>query len=296
MENLGINSIKSKIRKIPGIQPILNMKGRLIQKIAQIPNLANLIHENRYVYFPSDSGMGNMEAVPQWLLHEIIKERGDLYGIVRLKKSTAVELSAKGEMYAFFTPLALLRIPATHEEYISGLCSQSRNKIKKSEHYEYEFSEFNWNDHLDEIYQINTSKEVRQGAYMRGWYREPVLERDPSEEELQYYKYYGAFKGGILVAYLHFWKCGQFAVTKHVIGHADHLRYGIMNGLIAWTVQKCILQPDIRLILYGAWLNTSLGEFKKHAGFQEYAVILNFSEYPLIKDYLKQKSKSIWRV
>src|SRR5208337_3108174 len=71
-------------------------------------------------------------------------------------------------------PLALLRIPSTHGEYLKEIGPKTRNMIRKAEQKGYEFKEFNWNDHLDEIYEINISKDARQSESMRGWYREPV--------------------------------------------------------------------------------------------------------------------------
>lgn len=274
----------------------MNLKGRILHKFDQIPNLTRLVLEDQYVLFPSDSGMEPLGTISQALVSEIVRERADLYGIVRMRKSTAEKLGLSTDNHLFFTPLALLQVPTRHDEYISKLPSQARNKIRKAQKCGYEYAEFSWNDHLDEIYAINTSKKVRQGEDMRGWYKDPVGPRDHSREELEYIKYFGAFLDGKLVAYLHFLICGDFIISKHVIGHADHLHNGIMNGLFSWSIDKFIEESTLRWVIYGVWLKTSLGEFKKHAGFKEYAVVLNFPDSLPIQDYLNHKSGMIWRL
>jgi hypothetical protein len=155
-----------------------------------------------------------------------------------------------------------------------------------------------WNDHLDEIYEINTSKEVRLGEPMRGWYREPVQPRNHSKEELQYRKYYGAFKDGKLYAYLHIVLCGDFAFFRHFIGHAQHLTYGIMNGLLSWTVREYTGNSKIRWLKYGehSTASSSIHSFRKHSGFQGYAILLDLDGDQELLKYSAQKVRTIWRI
>jgi hypothetical protein len=130
---------------------------------------------------------------------------------------------------------------------------------------------------------------------MRGWYREPVQSRHNSKEELQYRKYYGAFKDGKLYAYFHLYICGDFAIGKHIIGHAQHLKYGIMNALISWTIRECIEDSHIRWLHYGRFEKGSLGQFKKHAGFQMYSILLDLEADQELLQYSKHKVRTIWR-
>ena len=121
---------------------------------------------------------------------------------------------------------------------------------------------------------------------MRGWYREPVQPRHHTKEEQQYRKYYGAFKDGKLWAYLYIVLCGDFVAVKHILGHAQHLTYGIMNGLISWTVKEYIGNSQIRWLNYWdlVYESSPLGTFKRHAGFQRYATFLDLeSDQDLLK-------------
>jgi hypothetical protein len=285
--------VKRILKQIPGTQRLI----RIRDKIVRIRELSSLIKENKIVIFPSYSRMGNEFTLTHEMVHEVVKEWLDLYGIVHLRRATAAAINSPVGAILLYDPQALLGIPHTHEEYLAQVGSKTRNMIRKAERQGYEFKEFVWNEHLGEIYEINTSKEIRQSLPMLWWYREPVQPRHHSKEELQYRKYYGGFKEGKLCAYLHFLVCGDFAVIKHIIGHAQHLTYGIMDGLISWTVQECIGNPQIRWFHYpGNGLKGSLGAFKKHAGFQEYAILLDLECDQDLLEYSEHKVKAWWRV
>ncbi len=227
--------------------------------------------EHRVVVFHPYSSVGDKAA----MVREVMAEWLEVYGTVRLRKTTAVALDAPAGGALLYTPLALLKMPPSYQEYLAKVGHHTRNAIRKAERLGYEFKEFAWNDHLDAIHKINTSKDVRQSMPMRGWYRERVQPRYHSMEELQYLKYYGAFKGADLYAYLHLWICGDFGITKHIIGHAEYLTHGIMNGLISHVVRECVANTQVRWLEYGAYEKGSLTEFKKHAGFQKYALVVD---------------------
>ena len=264
--------------------------------MGRLRELSGLIRENRIVIFPSYSKMGNDVALTREMVHEVVKEWLDLYGIIHLRRTTAAGINSHAGNILLWVPMALLGIPSTHEEYIKGVERETRRVIRLAERQGYEFKEFVWNDHLDEIYEINTSKEVRQSERMHGWYIEPVQPRYHSKEELQYRKYYGAFKDGKLYAYFHFWVCGDFAISKHIIGHAQYLKYGIMNGLISFTLRECIGSSQIRWLTYSVVSEGSLGAFKKHAGFQGYAILLDLEGDQELLKYSEHTVKTWWRI
>lgn len=185
---------------------------------------------------------------------------------------------APGGTVLLHHPLALLELPATHAEYLENVGPKARNTIRKAAKTGYEFREFLWNDHLDEIYDVNTSKEIRQGEPMKGWYAEPVPEREEAEDERRFKKYYGVFRDGRLCGYLHLVLCGDFGFFRHFLGHAEHLTNGIMNGLISWTVDEYAGHPRLRWLKYGALLaagDESMAAFRRHAGFRAYATFLS---------------------
>jgi hypothetical protein len=287
-----LDRVKRILIRIPGAQRLNGIRHTIIR----IQELSNLVKEDRIVVLHPCFGLINDETWTHEIVHEIVKDLLDVYGTVRLVRATAAAIDAPTGAVLLYSPLALLRIPSSHDKYLADVGTKTRNMIRKAERQGYEFKEFVWNDHLDEIYEINTSKEVRQSVPMRGWYREPVQPRYPCEEELHYRKYYGAFRDGKLYAYLHVVLCGDFAFFKHFLGHAGHLTYGIMNGLIDFTVQEYIGHPQIRWLKYGELSeeSNSMHSFRRHAGFQGYATFLALDGDQELLMYSKNKVRLIW--
>lgn len=285
--------VKGFLIQMPGAQGLNSLRHSVIR----IHELSGLIKESRIVVLHPYAEPTKDEARALEIVHEVIKDLLDFYGTARLTKATAAAIKAPAGAVLLYFPLALLRIPASHDEYLASVGPKTRNMIRKAEKQGYEFKEFDWNDHLGEIFEINTSKEVRQAEPMRGWYREPVQPRHHCEEELQYRKYYGAFKNGKLYAYLHLVLCGDFAFFKHFLGHAEHLTNGIMNGLIDFAVKEYIGHPQIRWLKYGELSDesNSMHSFRKHAGFQGYVTLLDLGGDQELLKYSENKVRLIWR-
>jgi hypothetical protein len=287
------NQLKQILKQIPGTQRVNNVR----HSIMRIHELSDLVRENRIIVFPNYSRIGMNTTTTRAIVHEVVMEWLDLYGIIYLRKKTTAASNSQARNILLWNPMALLGVPSTHEEYIKGVKRETRRAILLSQKQGYEFKEFAWNEYLDDIYEINTSKEIRQAVPMHGWYREPVQPRYHSADELQYLKYYGAFKNEKLYAYFHFCLCGDVAVGKHFIGHAQHLRDGIMNGLISWTVKQCVCNSQIRWINYGSWdRKGSLNAFKQHAGCQGYAILFDIENDLELLKYSKHKVRTLWRL
>ncbi len=288
-----IERLKPIIRQIPGAQEL----NKIRHKILRVRELQALVKEDKVVAFPSHTKLANSAAWAGQLAKVVAKEWLDLYGVVQLRRTTTDTMHFPAQGLLLYAPMALMEIPASHEEYLRSVERETRREIRLAAKQGYEFSEFVWNDYLGDIYEINISKEMRQSEPMRGWYRDPVQPRYHSREELQYLRYYGAFKGGKLYAYFHFWICGDMGVGKHILGHAQHLKNGIMNGLISYSVQECARNSQIQWLCYGDHNEgSSLESFKRHAGFQGYAILLDLAWDPELLRYSGQKVRTIWRL
>lgn len=204
------------------------------------------------------------EAAAREVARDVVADFLAVYGTMRSPEPGQVLLEH---------PLALLRLPASHDEYLERVGPKTRNVIRKAAKTGYEFREFTWNDHLEDIHRINTSAASRSSGPMRGWYTQPVEPREEAERR----KYYGAFNEGRLYGYLHLVVCGDFGFFRHFLGHADHLANGIMNGLIDWTVQRYAADSQMKWLKYGALVagEDSMSAFKHHAGFAPYATFLS---------------------
>jgi hypothetical protein len=273
--------VRTILGRIPLAQSLYSKLSKYYARSGEINELSSLIKENKIVLLHPYFQMDKNSEVTNEIVHLVVRDHLTVFGTVKHGKNNKIYGNFSDAIVLLRYPLAMLKIPASHEEYLKLVGDKTRNMIRKSEKYGYEIKEFIWNNHLDDIYCINTSKEERSSGVMHGWYTGPVKPRNHNEEEQRYLKYYGVFKEGKLCAYLHIVICGDHAFFKHFIGHAEHMNYGIMNALLSWTVRTYIGNSQIRWFNYGKGAESS---FKKHAGFKGYATFIDLEgEQELLK-------------
>lgn len=172
---------------------------------------------------------------------------------------------------------ALLPLPGTFEEYLGGAArSYLRRKRNHALSRGYRFGTFAPLERLDEILDINLSKQVRQGQTMRSDY----LDRD----DLRAYfrdkeRIRGVLdEGGVLRAYAYTPVLGEVFVFDRLLGHARHLEEGIMYLLVSETIREMIERKAERGFPAWAMYDTILGAhpglrfFKEQLGFRPYKV------------------------
>lgn len=179
--------------------------------------------------------------------------------------------------------IAILTIPDNIDMYSKKIGSKTRNMIRKSEKNNYSCKIFNWNDYLDDIYEINISKSFRQNQEMTEGYK-----LYPSTISESYMKslsnsyniiFYGCFLENKLVAYIWIVIINDIMVFNRIIGHGDHLKYGIMNHLIYFIVDNIINTKEVKYINYTDWgCQPGLKKFKISVGFEEKLVLFKKRE------------------
>ena len=242
------SNTKNTLKRMKPIRALTSKIQRIVVSRAEVLELTRLIEDNRMVVLrPYLQG----NATGHLVAHELMREFLDGYQTIGVRKTTMAKIATPSSAVLLRYPLGLLAIPSTYDEYLSAVRKQTRKRIRKAEDEGYIFKEFAWNDHLEDIFKINTSKEVRSGGVMLGWYREPVKPRYLSNEEQHYHKYYGIFKDGNLLAYLYLIVCGDCCFFKHIMGHADHLKNGVMYYLISCVVRTYTGHSHVKWLKYG---------------------------------------------
>ncbi len=93
----------------------------------------------------------------------------------------------------------------------------------------------------DDIFDINTSAERRQGRPMAPGYLERphygALEL-PHCNRHHVYRYGVVGPPGYLAAYLWLYRCGDLALVSTILGHAQHLKDDIMYALVMGAVEE----------------------------------------------------------
>lgn len=169
---------------------------------------------------------------------------------------------------------AILKVPSKYEQYLESVGPKTRNMIRKAERAGIIYNEFEWNDRLSEIYEINTSSDSRQGHRMAASYRKYPDQVNSLEKSAYGIHHIGGFIREKLVAYVELYVLGNFAFVNRILGHRQHLTTGLMNGLIAACVQYA-LKSKIDYINYLTMENleeNTLSSFKYRVGFRPCSV------------------------
>lgn len=154
--------------------------------------------------------------------------------------------------------------------YYDLIGAKGRNMIRKANRLGYSFRPYVFNDHLDEMFEINTSMKERGGIPMTHSYRVPLQPVDQRTYCLHHAQLYiGALKDGRLRAYSYLIVCGELAVVNRFIGHGGALKDGVMNGLMAKLVEVASIAGARQLnYLHVGSRTEGLTNFKRHAGFR----------------------------
>jgi hypothetical protein len=131
----------------------------------------------------------------------------------------------------------------------------------------YRLLEIDRNDFIDEIHEVNTSVEIRQGQPMDRTYMEKKTHYVPEKN----FKYYGAFNAaGKLTAYSELGFYGNFASFNRVIGIRNN--DGAMHLMVTEIICQMIEDGNFNYLMYDTYFGASPGlkAFKTMLGFQPY--------------------------
>ncbi len=115
-----------------------------------------------------------------------------------------------------------------------------RRKVRHAVKLGYEFAPFEFDDYLDDVYEINRSKDERQGRPMTEAYRDrPKIRGRSPEQPCRRHRngWFGVFRDGKLFAYTNVPQCGEMMLFSMILGHGDHMDDGIMYLLICEAVK-----------------------------------------------------------
>lgn len=162
-----------------------------------------------------------------------------------------------------------LRASANPDKYLEQIQGKNRGAYhaRRARSRGYVVTEIERNDFIDEIHDINTSVDIRQGRPMEKHY----LQKVTHFEKLPYFKYFGVFDAkGKLMAYANLGMYGDFCAFSHVIGHRNN--DGIMHLMVVEIVSRLIHEGAMNYVMYDTFFGAQPGlrQFKVALGFQPY--------------------------
>lgn len=131
------------------------------------------------------------------------------------------------------------------------------------------------NKYLDEMYNINTSSQTRQGREMSKHY----LEKVPKEKATDCIKYFGIFtKDDLLVGYIRLIKTKKVYVISQILGHSDYqndnIMYKIIHDLVVSLIEENKDNEYTVHLMYDTYFGGTDGIklYKKRHAFKPYKV------------------------
>lgn len=192
-----------------------------------------------------------------------------------LKKSFNSCLNIKNYSI-YFHPIAIIKVPENIDTYLKEIGTKSRNMNVKAIKNGIYCEVFDWNQYLDDIYEINTSSINRQGRKMDQTYVQYPKKIENIKEYDFSITYIGSFIDKKLIGYVELYNYGNFTMTNRILGHKDYLKFGVMNLLVKYCVEYAIKSEKIEYINYLTMQNkenNSLSAFKNRVGFEEYSLL-----------------------
>lgn len=156
--------------------------------------------------------------------------------------------------------------------HLVGKCKMNptaRNRAKYAIKRGYTVSErawSEWNDHRDDIYQINTSAPVRQRNPMNPAYFDYPDMKIIDNPCTHKYLLVSVDLGGKWVAYAILHAMHELMNISTIIGHTDYWKDGIMPVLLSGIIETAE-RYGVKVIDYGTWDSGTDGlRYFKHSG------------------------------
>ena len=180
---------------------------------------------------------------------------------------------------------SVIKLSESYKIYLNEVGCKTRNMIKKSEKNGYNIvKQIIWNDYIDDIMEINMSTNIRQGKQMKSYYSKKEKRNEIYCNEYHFIDTIGCIneKDNKLYGYLYLRCHNNSAIISRILGNEKYKTYGIMNKLIAGTVNLLINDKKykhIKYLIYLVWDSTSLTNFKKNCGFRPYILNIKYICY-----------------
>lgn len=164
--------------------------------------------------------------------------------------------------------IAALPITSFEEWWKNQISAKTRNVVKKAEKkgVEIRLTEFD-DDFVREMVEIFNETPTRQGKAF--WHYGKDFDTIKREFSRNVYReeIIGAYYEGRLIGFIMLADAGRYCMTTQIISKVAHRDKSPTNALMARAVRRCA-ERGVPWLVYAMWNEGSLGDFKRHNGFQ----------------------------
>jgi hypothetical protein len=166
--------------------------------------------------------------------------------------------------------LAVVAITTYDEWWKRQINGKTRNMIRKAEKCGVVVRVTPFDDKLVKgIQGIYNESPLRQGKPFAHFGRDCEWLKRAHATYLDQSEFVGAYSGDELIGFVKLFHRNGFSSLMQVIAKISSREKAPTNALIAKAVERCAAQ-GVQQLHYGVWSRRSLGEFKKHHGFEPY--------------------------
>ncbi len=167
-------------------------------------------------------------------------------------------------------PIAAIPITTYANWWEKQIDAKTRNMVRRAEKKGVVVRRSEFDDKFVEgMASLFNETTVRQGKPFWHYGKDaPTIKREFSRflfrEEL-----FGAYLGDELIGFIFIADAGKFAALGQIISKIAHRDKAPTNALVAKAVERCA-EKGVPYLAYAKWVEGSLGEFKRHNGFQKF--------------------------
>ncbi|HPY31734.1 MAG TPA: hypothetical protein PLT00_14985 [Verrucomicrobiota bacterium] len=168
--------------------------------------------------------------------------------------------------------LAVLRFTSYEDWWKNQINDKTRNMVRKAAKKGIEVRTVDFNGELiTGIKSIYDEFPLRQGKLFKHYGKDFATLYAAHESFLERSEFIGAYLGDHLVGFIKLVFDIHSASIMQIISMFKHRDKAPTNALLAKAVEICAAR-DLHMIHYGIWSERSIGDFKKHHGFERHRV------------------------
>jgi len=203
---------------------------------------------------------------PDLLLKELRvgEVTADLFSFCQRLPQTAPQY----QYYLEWDSVAAIQVSSFNHWWEKQISAKTRNLVRKAEKKGVEVKVVGFDDEFVKgIMDIYNETPVRQGKPFWHYRKDFDTVKKDNATFLEKSDFIGAYHNGELVGFIKLVNETQFADTMQIISKIKDRDKAPTNALIAKAVEICE-KKNIPYLVYASWSEGTLGEFKRHNGFE----------------------------
>jgi len=178
------------------------------------------------------------------------------------------ETAAKYAYYYETESIAALPISTYDNWWSEQLNTKTRNLVRKAQKTGIVVKPATFDDHfVHGMTSIFNESPIRQGKRFWHYGKDAATVKREFSRFLFREDIFGAYYKDELIGFIFLAYAGRYALLGQIISKLEHRDKAPNNALVAKAVEVCY-EKSIPYLVYASWVDGTLGDFKRHNGFQ----------------------------